>query len=387
MSYTSAQSGDNYRNWWPHPVMTAFTNDSIDRMAALARETDDFFSMHTGGYALATRRSDIDDLLADLQSGVDVEVVPGLQRIQQRFRGLSPDIANVIHLKRGGDISGQQLGMLMLERVREAGGARLQGEVVAIDGGPPFALTVSCENGEQTVAADVVVNAAGPFAGRIAGMLDETLPVKNVYQQKLAFEDRLSAVPRDMPFTIDLDSKRLGWTRDEIDWLQSEPALAWLAEEVPGGTHCRPEGGLRGSWVKLGWAYNRTESDPQEHLVNEPASNPHFPEIVIRAATAMLPALHPYIDSPPRRFTHYGGYYTMTEENWPLIGPCGPDGSFIVGALSGFGSMSACAAGELCAAWFRGDRLPDYSGPLSLARYEDKSLIDELQGLANKGLL
>ncbi len=25
MSFTSAQSGDNYRNWWPHPVMTAFT--------------------------------------------------------------------------------------------------------------------------------------------------------------------------------------------------------------------------------------------------------------------------------------------------------------------------------------------------------------------------
>ena len=26
MSLTSAQSGENYRNWWPHPVMTAFTD-------------------------------------------------------------------------------------------------------------------------------------------------------------------------------------------------------------------------------------------------------------------------------------------------------------------------------------------------------------------------
>ena len=25
MAMTSAQSGENYRNWWPHPVMTAFT--------------------------------------------------------------------------------------------------------------------------------------------------------------------------------------------------------------------------------------------------------------------------------------------------------------------------------------------------------------------------
>ena len=39
MSYTSAQSGDNYRNWWPHPVMTAFTNDSIDELDRLAQDS------------------------------------------------------------------------------------------------------------------------------------------------------------------------------------------------------------------------------------------------------------------------------------------------------------------------------------------------------------
>ena len=32
MSLTSAQSGENYRNWWPHPVMTAFTDHSISLM-------------------------------------------------------------------------------------------------------------------------------------------------------------------------------------------------------------------------------------------------------------------------------------------------------------------------------------------------------------------
>lgn len=26
MALTSAQSGENYRNWWSHPVMTAFTD-------------------------------------------------------------------------------------------------------------------------------------------------------------------------------------------------------------------------------------------------------------------------------------------------------------------------------------------------------------------------
>jgi hypothetical protein len=40
-------------------------------------------------------------------------------------------------------------------------------------------------------------------------MLGEDLPVDNVFQQKVAFEDRLGAIPRDMPFSIDLDRKKL----------------------------------------------------------------------------------------------------------------------------------------------------------------------------------
>ena len=39
MSFTSAQSGDNYRNWWPHPTMVNFTNDSIDLMENIAQKT------------------------------------------------------------------------------------------------------------------------------------------------------------------------------------------------------------------------------------------------------------------------------------------------------------------------------------------------------------
>ena len=32
MGLTSAASGENYRNWWPHPVMTEFTDRSIALM-------------------------------------------------------------------------------------------------------------------------------------------------------------------------------------------------------------------------------------------------------------------------------------------------------------------------------------------------------------------
>jgi len=372
MSYTSAQSGDNYRNWWPHPVMTAFTNDSIDELDRLAEESNNVFNMTRAGYVLASRQD------ADNEAQVCGDA------IATDYPWLSDEIRSVTHIRRGGDISGQQLGMYMLERIRERGGKLLRGAVTSIDVGQPFRLEV---DGETAVEAGQIVNAAGPFANRIAGMLGETLPVTNLFQQKIAFEDRLGAIPRDMPFSIDLDAKTLDWTDEEQALLADDPDLARLIRPMPGGTHCRPDGGPKGKWVKLGWAYNQQISQPQEDLANEPASDPQFPEIVMRGAAAFIPALRPYIDEPPTRYSHYGGYYTMTEENWPLIGPMAADGAFMIAALSGFGSMSACAAGSLCAAWVAGGELPDYATALSAARYGDDALMQELQNATSKGVL
>lgn len=386
MSYTSAQSGDNYRNWWPHPVMTAFTDASIDELDRFAHESGDVFHMTRGGYALATRSDDISAMQQALQPGIDVEVYAGGE-VRERFPALSPDIRHAIHIRRGGDISGQQLGAWMLDQVRAAGGRLLRGAVTGIDKGSGFTLEVTTVDGARIVTSDALVNCAGPFANRIAKMLDEDLPVRNVFEQKVAFDDRLSAIPRDMPFSIDLDAKQLGWMPEELELLVDDPDLAWLAGTMPGGTHCRPEGGPQGSWVKLGWAYNNVPSEPQEDLANEPAADPQFPEIVMRGAAAFIPSLAPYVEEPPTRYSHYGGYYTMTDENWPLIGPMQSDGAYMIAALSGFGSMSACAAGKLCANWMCGSALPDYALPLSMLRYDDPDLMQALSAAASKGLL
>jgi len=385
MSYTSAQSGDNYRNWWPHPIMTAFTNDSIDELDRIAHDSGNVFNMTRSGYVLATRRDDISDFTASLQPGIDAAFYEGAA-IRETFPALSLDMRNVVHIRRGGDISGQQLGAWMLEQVRENGGSLLRGAVSRIDATDSFVLSVSGSEVTE-VAATAIVNAAGPFVNTIAAMLDERLPVHNIFQQKVAFEDRLGAIDRDMPFSIDLDEKVLDWSDEERELLAEDPDLASLTGTLPGGTHCRPDGGTKGRWVKLGWAYNEKRSDPQEDLANEPASDPQFPEIVMRGAAAFLPALTPYVERPPTRYSHYGGYYTMTEENWPLIGPMATPGAFTVAALSGFGSMSACAAGKLCAAWVTGSELPDYADALSAARYDNDPLMTELRSASSKGLL
>ena len=372
MSYTSAQSGDNYRNWWPHTVMTAFTNDSIDELDRLARDSKNVFNMTRGGYVLASRKEPDRE---DQASG---------DAIARDYPWLSEEIRCVTHIRRGGDISAQQLGMYMLEKIRERGGRLLRGAVTSIGAGRRFQLQIDTG---ITVEAEQIVNATGPFTNHVAGMLGETLPVTNLFQQKVAFEDRLGAIRRDMPFSIDLDAKTLSWTDEERELLADDPDLAWLIETMPGGTHCRPDGGPGGKWVKLGWAYNEQTSEPREDLANEPLADPQFPEIVMRGAAAFIPALKPYIDQPPPRYSHYGGYYTMTEENWPLIGPMATDGAFMVAALSGFGSMSACAAGKLCATWMTTNKLPDYATALSTARYDNEVLMQELRNAASRGIL
>ena len=89
-----------------------------------------------------------------------------------------------------------------------------------------------------------------------------------------------------------------------------------------------------------------------------------------------------YYGRLPRQITHYGGYYTMTKENWPLIGPMKTEGAFIAGALSGFGTMAACATGALCASWVQGSTRPEFAGRLSLSRYDDENFMEQLRNSA-----
>ena len=415
MALTSAQSGENYRNWWPHPVMTEFTDLSISLMEEISNETGNRIIMTRRGYALATRSAISDALLQQLYTGyaasdrdririhdgstasayraplgadwqaapdgVDILAHPAL--IRAAFPSFAHDVGTILHIRRAGDISGQQLGQYMLEELRAAGGRLVRGRVRGISRSSGFLLDVAGANGDECWRADVLVNAAGPFLGEIAAMLGETLPVHNVFQQKLAFDDVEHAIPRTMPFSIDLDEHLIAWTDDERETLASEPSLAWLTQPIAGGIHCRPDGGDHGSWIKLGWAYNTQASSP----FNPAPLDENFPDIVVRAASRLNPSLASYIGRLPRKRTHYGGYYTMTAENWPLIGPMATAGAFVIGALSGFGTMSACAAGSLCADWITGASLPVFGEPLALARYKNGALMHELAQQRSKGVL
>jgi len=419
MSFTSAQSGDNYRNWWPHPTMVNFINYSTDLMESIALESPDVMHMTRRGYVLTTRRTDIDDLIAELHAGygdvesglirihsgptsnsyqssdfkdwtaapTGVDVLCNRDLIRQTFPSFSTEVANVLHIRRAGDIDGQHMGQYMLQRIQQYGGKRLSAHLKSIVQKQNFELEVERSDGIERIGADVIVNAAGPFAKDIAAMIGVDLPFKNVFQQKLAFDDKHNAVSRQQPFSLDLDDQELDWSAEERDLLAEEPDLKWLLKPILGGTHCRPEGGDKRTWVKLGWAFNRESSVPQQELTDDPHFDPQFPELILRAASRLNPSLKQYCESFPDRWTHYGGYYPMTNENWPLVGPLGVDGAFITGALSGYGCMAACAAGSICASWIADGDLPDYANQLSLARYDDGDLMAEIMNSPSKGIL
>lgn len=428
LSYTTAQSGNNYRNWWAHPSMKAFIDHSIDLMENIINLADanghSKIDITRGGYALATRADNIDELLHELQSGDvrlhqhnlavtygqslsddwraapdGVDVLSNPQLIREYFPAFNSDpengIKHVIHIRRAGDFDSQALGQHMLAYAKSHGTKLVNAEVTSIetpDSGPRFKITM--DDGQQRITqfADIVVNAAGPYVQHIAAMLGSELDIHNVFQQKILFADTHNAVPRNQPFSIDLDPQTLDWTAEERELLMQDPDMARFCETMQGGVHCRPEGGAQANWVKLGWAYNQRASSPKDELINDENFDSSFPEIVLRAASSLNPSLKGYQEDMPKRMQHYGGYYSMTDENWPLIGPLENknaiiDGAYVVGALSGFGSMAACAAGELVADWINHGDLPDYAHNLSLQRYQQPKVMQELAAMRSKGIL
>ena len=416
MAFTSAQSGENYRNWWPHPVMAAFTDLSISLMEELDRATAGGIGMSRRGYALATRRTDIGELVDTLHDGYadaaadalrfhgpgdavayvppssedwrtapdGVDIITDRNLVRRTFPSYDPEVAAVIHVRRAGSVDSFRLGERMLGNARDRGAEYMIGTVEALTraaGG--FEAEAATEEGTRRLAADLVFNAAGPFAADVGRMTGYDLPVRNVRQQKIAFEDRERAIPRAMPFSIDLDGQAIDWGDDDRAVILEDDAAAWLAGPMPGGIHCKPERAERGSWVKLGWAYTTDPTTP----LREPELDDRFPEVVLHGAARLNPALKVYYERLPRPMRHYGGYYTMTKENWPLIGPAGPHGSFVVGALSGFGTMAACAAGYLAAALAAEAEVPGYAHLLGLARYDDPELVADLESIAGRSVL
>ena len=154
----------------------------------------------------------------------------------------------------------------------------------------------------------------------------------------------------------------------------------WLTQEFPAGVHTRPEGA--GDDILMLWEYQTKVLEPSD----DPPMDEQYPEIALRGLAALLPRMQQYFARMPRPQLD-GGYYTKTRENRPLVGPMCVDGAYVLGAVSGYGIMSACGVGELLAAHVTGTQLPSFAPDFALARYDNPEYRKTLESLGNSGQL
>jgi glycine/D-amino acid oxidase-like deaminating enzyme len=271
--------------------------------------------------------------------------------------------------------------MHLLEQARLRGARFVSGRVTGVDisGGRVSGVVM---DGNKRVDCDIFVDAAGPYFHQVGTWLGLDLPVVSEIHMKVAFEDGLRVIPRDAPLLIWNDPQFLPWRDEERSMFEVESEDAWLLSEFPAGAHTRPEGGPDGATVLMLWDYRTQVIEPTFPV----PLDPQYPEIALRGLSAMLPRLEAYVERT-RRPALDGGYYVRTRENRPLIGPTPTTGAYLIGALSGFGIMGACGAGELLAATVTGASLPSYAPAFSLQRYQDPEYVRQLDRWTARGEL
>lgn len=416
MSLTSDKSTECYRNWWPGPgtAMVALMNRSIDLLEGLAMKTGNVFHLNRRGYLYLTGNSakaeqiEMDALaISALGAGPlrvhrgrpeDPRYIPSeaegftqemsgadlfLERNQLHsyFPYLSESVVAGLHVRRAGWFSAQQLGRYLLDQARSRGARLIQARIDAVEHKLERVLVVHLSNGDS-ISTNHFVNAAGPYLKHIGEMLGVNIPVYSELHQKVGFRDVLGILPRDAPLLIWSDPQNLDWSADERRLLEEDPDNQWLLDELPAGVHTRPEGPPDSPVILLLWEYHSNSVEP----TFPPPLDPFYPEIALRGLSRMIPGLKEYFHRLPKPVLD-GGYYTKTRENRPLIGPLPKKGTWVIGALSGYGLMASMAAGELLANYITGSELPGYASDFSLDRYRDPAYQELLDHWEDSGQL
>lgn len=397
LTLTSDKSTECYRNWWPNASMVGLMNRSIDLLEEMSIETDDVFNLKRPGYLYVTadpqtfrqmgqeaeaisrfgagdvRRHPGGTPYENAENGVDLL---GPEQLRDHHSYLTEGAVGALQIRRAGYFSAQQLGAWMLDQAKANGAKVISAEVVGIDVVEDRVVGVKLDDG-STIKSNRVVMAAGPMAKPVAALADVDLPLSSELHIKVAFRDHLRVVPRDAGMFIWADPQRLDWSEEERSALL-EMGRTDVTEEMPIYCHGRPEGGPESPYFVGLWEYHRDTMEPTWPLPTDDL----YPEVVMKGLTTMIPGLSPYLNGLPEHRVD-GGYYTKTQENRPLVGPCGPSGFHIVCGFSGFGVMVASGAGDLAARHIAEAELPDYADDFLLDRYQRPEYLAMIEALGS----
>ena len=159
-----------------------------------------------------------------------------------------------------------------------------------------------------TVSTNVVVNAAGAWAARIAEMAGADLPVEPLRRQLVPTEP-FDQLPQRFPMVIDMST----------------------------GFHFRREG----KGILLAW------NDPEETPGFKTEFDTTFVEKILTHAASRVPVLAEAGVNPRRA---WAGLYEMTPDHHAIIGPAANvAGLYFVNGFSGHGVMHSPASGKVAA--------------------------------------
>jgi FAD-dependent oxidoreductase domain-containing protein 1 len=242
--------------------------------------------------------------------GADI-VLEGPSALQKRFAWLSTDGIAAGAFGRTGEGWFDAHAMLMLFRkaLRSRNVDFITAEVIAIDRVGDRTTTVLLDNGER-LEAGIVVNAAGPNAGKVAAMAGLVLPIEPRKRSVFVFEarDRFD----DMPLLVD-----------------------------PSGVYVRPEGAM--------YITGGAESEDDETAADTADFEPDwalFEEVIWPTLAARIPAFEAI--KPGRAWAGHYDFNTLDQN--AVVGPHPEVGNFIfANGFSGHGLQQAPAVGKALA--------------------------------------
>lgn len=416
LGLTSDKSTECYRNFWPGPdsAMAEFISDSIALLHKYTLASNNQIQLHQRGYLFASARpQELESLQEQAEKNASygggelrhhlpassdtsyhtspecgfntnltgADLITNQTLIHRHFPYLAADTAGVLHLRKCGVLSAQQLGMYLFETARAAGVDFIVGELDECEtsAGQLSSTRIKTASGVQELHTSTLVLATGPHLKATAALAGTELPVVVEKHVKISLADKLGVIPRHAPLIIWNDPVDLEWNDEEHKILAASPETRYLTETFPAGVHGRPVGA--GDQVYLYWTYDCPISDTPVFPI---VADEHYPEILLRGMSRMVPGLKNYLDPMPRPYVD-GGYYTKVADNRPLIGPLSVPGTFVCGAFSGYGIMAASAAGELLTSHILGRTLPDYASAFNVARFSDPTYLDRIATLNSAG--
>jgi sarcosine oxidase subunit beta len=190
------------------------------------------------------------------------------------------------------------------------------------------------QTNQGSLMCAAIVNAAGPWAGRIAEMAEIDLPITPLRRQ-IVTTTRLPELPKDFPFVID------------------------FAQSLY--FHREGEGVLTGM------------SNPNEKPGFDQTVDPDWELIAMEAAIERMPMLE-----KAGRLSGWAGLYEITPDAHPVMGPTPLDGFWVVAGFSGHGFMHGPIAGKIMAEFIlEGDATTVDVSALDYARFTEGRLIHE----------